>query len=78
MPVAGRINDSKGDDVPKQKTHKGAAKRFRLSANGKVRRGHSGHTHILTKKSSKRKRKLRQQTEVSDAFAKQIRGVLHN
>ena len=48
--------------VPKQKTHKGAAKRFKLSATGKVRRGHSGKTHILTKKSSKRKRKLRQQT----------------
>jgi large subunit ribosomal protein L35 len=63
--------------VPKQKTHKGAAKRFRLSAKGKVRRGHSGHTHILTKKSSKRKRKLRQQTSVSDAFAKQLREMLH-
>jgi len=62
--------------VPKQKTHKGAAKRFRLSATGKVRRGHSGHTHILTKKSSKRKRKLRQQTAVSDSFAKQIRALL--
>jgi large subunit ribosomal protein L35 len=63
--------------VPKQKTHKGAAKRFRVNANGKVKRGHSGHTHILTKKSSKRKRKLRQQTEVSDAFEKMIRGLLH-
>jgi len=64
--------------VPKQKTHKGAAKRFKLSGTGKVRRGHSGKTHILTKKSSKRKRKLRQQTEVSEAFAKQIRSLLHN
>jgi large subunit ribosomal protein L35 len=63
--------------VPKQKTHKGAAKRFRLTANGKVKRGHSGHTHILTKKSSKRKRKLRQATQVSDAFEKTIRGLLH-
>ena len=43
-----------------------------------MRRGHSGKTHILTKKSSKRKRKLRQQTEVSEAFAKQIRSLLHN
>jgi large subunit ribosomal protein L35 len=64
--------------VPKQKTHKGAAKRFRLSANGKVKRGHSGHTHILTKKSSKRKRNLRQSAEVSEAFAKQIRDMLHH
>ena len=64
-------------EVPKQKTHKGAAKRFRVNANGKVKRGHSGKTHILTKKSSKRKRKLRQQTEVSDSFEKMIRGLLH-
>ena len=63
--------------MPKQKTHKGAAKRFRLTSTGKVRRGHSGKAHILTKKSSKRKRKLRPQTEVSDAFAKQIRDMLH-
>jgi ribosomal protein L35 len=42
-----------------------------------VRRGHSGKSHILTKKSSKRKRKLRAQTEVSDAFSKQIRDMLH-
>ena len=63
--------------MPKQKTHKGAAKRFRLSANGKVKRGHSGHTHILTKKSSKRKRNLRQAAQVSEAFAKQIRDMLH-
>jgi large subunit ribosomal protein L35 len=63
--------------VPKQKTHKGAAKRFKLSGTGKVRRGHSGKSHILTKKSSKRKRKLRQQGEVSEAFAKQIRSLLH-
>jgi large subunit ribosomal protein L35 len=63
--------------VPKQKTHKGAAKRFKLSGTGKVRRGHSGKTHILTKKSSKRKRKLRQETLVSEAFAKQIRALLH-
>jgi large subunit ribosomal protein L35 len=64
--------------VPKQKSHRGASKRFRLSATGKVRRGHSGHTHILTKKSQKRKRKLRKQTVVADAFAKQIRGLLHD
>ena len=63
--------------MPKQKTHKGAAKRFKLSATGKVRRGHSGKSHILTKKSQKRKRNLRQQTTVSDAFEKTIRGLLH-
>ena len=44
--------------MPKLKTHKGAAKRFRMTATGKVKRGHSFARHILTKKSSKRKRQL--------------------
>lgn len=44
--------------MPKLKTHKGAAKRFRLTASGKVKRGHSHARHILTKKSAKRKRNL--------------------
>lgn len=44
--------------MPKLKTHKGAAKRFRLTATGKVKRGHSHARHILTKKTAKRKRML--------------------
>ena len=44
--------------MPKLKTHKGAAKRFRVTANGKIKRGHSHARHILTKKSTKRKRNL--------------------
>ena len=44
--------------MPKLKTHKGAAKRFRLTATGKVKRGHSHARHILTKKTTKRKRQL--------------------
>lgn len=44
--------------MPKLKTHKGAAKRFRTTATGKIKRGHSHARHILTKKSSKRKRQL--------------------
>lgn len=44
--------------MPKLKTHKGAAKRFRLTATGKIKRGHSHARHILTKKSNKRKRLL--------------------
>ncbi|MFZ4793853.1 MAG: 50S ribosomal protein L35 [Blastocatellia bacterium] len=44
--------------MPKLKTHKGAAKRFRTTATGKVKRGHSHARHILTKKSAKRKRQL--------------------
>ena len=44
--------------MPKIKTHKGAAKRFKTTASGKVKRGKAFHSHILTKKSSGRKRKL--------------------
>ncbi|MFL6278339.1 MAG: 50S ribosomal protein L35 [Blastocatellia bacterium] len=44
--------------MPKLKTHKGAAKRFRLTAKGKVKRGHSHARHILTSKTAKRKRLL--------------------
>ncbi len=45
--------------MPKMKTHKGAAKRFRLTATGKVKRYKAFKSHILTKKSPKRKRNLR-------------------
>ena len=44
--------------MPKLKTHKGAAKRFRSTASGKFKRGHSHARHILTKKTHKRKRLL--------------------
>jgi large subunit ribosomal protein L35 len=44
--------------MPKLKTHKGAAKRFRITATGKIKRGHSHARHILTKKTNKRKRLL--------------------
>lgn len=53
--------------MPKLKTHKGAAKRFRLTATGKVKRGHSHARHILTKKSTKRKRHLDIDALVADA-----------
>lgn len=45
--------------MPKIKTHSGAKKRFKLSKNGKVLRAHAFKSHILTKKSTKRKRNLR-------------------
>ena len=46
--------------MPKMKTHKGAAKRFRTTGSGKVKRYKAFKSHILTKKTSKRKRGLRQ------------------
>lgn len=45
--------------MPKLKTHSGAKKRFSLTKNGKVKRAHANKSHILNKKSTKRKRGLR-------------------
>jgi large subunit ribosomal protein L35 len=60
----------------KLKTHKGAAKRFKLTAGGKIIRGHAFARHILTSKSSKRKRKLGQSTTVSGADVRHVRAML--
>lgn len=62
--------------VPKLKTHRGAAKRFHLTGSGKVRRRHALKNHILTKKTQKRKRHLRKGTEVSPAFARNVRRMI--
>ena len=53
--------------MPKMKTHRGAAKRFKKTGTGKVVRSQAFHSHILTKKSSNRKRSLAGETEVSSA-----------
>jgi large subunit ribosomal protein L35 len=62
--------------MPKLKTHKGAAKRFRLTATGKVKRGHSHARHILTSKTTKRKRQLDLDSLVSDADEKPTKRML--
>lgn len=62
--------------MPKLKTHKGAAKRFRFTASGKIKRGHSHARHILTKKSAKRKRRLDIDTFVSEADERHVRIML--
>ncbi len=62
--------------MPKKKSHRGAAKRFKLTATGKVLRGHAGHSHILTKKTRTRKRRLRKRGQVAPAFAATIRSIL--
>ena len=62
--------------MPKLKTHKGAAKRFRLTATGKVKRGHSHARHILTKKTTKRKRHLDIDALVADADQKPTKRML--
>ena len=45
--------------MPKMKSHKGARKRFKITGSGEVKRGRAFKSHILTKKTSKRKRRLR-------------------
>ena len=62
--------------MPKMKTHRGAKKRFKVTGGGKVLRHHSMCSHILTKKSTKRKRKLRKATEVQGKFADKIKQMI--
>lgn len=62
--------------MPKQKTHRGAAKRFSLTKSGKVKRAHAYTSHIKNKKTSKRKRRLRQNTYVAAVEAKKVKKVL--
>ena len=62
--------------MPKLKTHKGAAKRFRVTANGKIKRGHSHGRHILTKKTAKRKRNLDIDTLVAEADQQRVDRML--
>jgi large subunit ribosomal protein L35 len=61
--------------MPKIKTHKGTAKRFRITRNGKVLSRHSHQSHILEKKSSKRKRAFKGTREVSAADARSIKRI---
>jgi large subunit ribosomal protein L35 len=62
--------------MPKLKTHKGAAKRFKKTGTGKIKRHHSGARHILTSKARSRKRRLRQGTMVDDANLNAVREML--
>ena len=62
--------------MPKLKTHKGAAKRFKKTGSGKIERQHAFHSHILTKKGPGRKAKLAGETEVSKANKKTAKRML--
>ena len=66
----------KHQKTKKQKTHKGAAKRFRLTKTGKVKKRIAGRSHILSKKSRKRKRHMRKNSYLSGAQAKLVRRLL--
>lgn len=62
--------------MPKIKTHRGAAKRFSLTKSGKVKRAKAYKSHILTKKSTKRKRNLRKGTYIAAVEEKNIRKLI--
>lgn len=58
--------------MPKIKTNRAAAKRFRKTASGKFKAGHAFKSHILTKKATKRKRTLRATNHVRDCDTKRV------
>jgi large subunit ribosomal protein L35 len=62
--------------MPKMKTHRGAAKRFRKTASGKLKRRRAYKSHILEKKSRKRKRRLRRPALVAASDEKRVKRML--
>lgn len=62
--------------MPKMKTNRGAAKRFRATGSGRIKRKRAFHSHILTKKDTKRKRRLRTTVLVSRSDEKAIRRLV--
>lgn len=62
--------------MPKMKTKRGAAKRFKLTGSGQIKRSKAFTSHILTKKSTKRKRNLRKSGLVDSSDIKGIRRIL--
>ena len=62
--------------MPKMKTNRGAAKRLRRTGTGKIKRMRANKSHMLTKKSKKRKRRLRSSTLVSPADMGRMKGLL--
>ena len=62
--------------MPKMKTHRGAAKRFKKTATGRIIRSRSNKQHILTKKSAKRKRRLRKPALVAPVDEKRLKQML--
>ncbi|MBQ1283649.1 MAG: 50S ribosomal protein L35 [Acutalibacteraceae bacterium] len=62
--------------MPKIKTHTGAKKRFKLTKSGKVKRAHAFKSHILNKKTTKRKRNLRKQVTADKTNTAQIKRLI--
>ncbi|MBU8932746.1 MAG: 50S ribosomal protein L35 [candidate division Zixibacteria bacterium] len=64
--------------MPKMRTQRGAAKRFKKTASGKLKRHHAYKTHILTKMSPKRRRQLRKASHVSKADTRRMLQMVPN
>ena len=62
--------------MPKMKSHRGAAKRFKVTPTGKIRRRKAFRSHILEKKSAKRKRRLQVPDTVAASDEKRVRRML--
>jgi large subunit ribosomal protein L35 len=62
--------------MPKMKSHRGAAKRFKKTGTGRVKRGQAYTSHILTKKTAKRKRYLRQSALIAKSDEKRVKRLL--
>ena len=62
--------------MPKQKTHSGAKKRFRVTGKGRVRRGKAGKSHMMTGKNKRRLRRLRKNDMVDKADEKSVLRLL--
>mgnify|MGYP001283796503 FL=1 len=62
--------------MPKMKTHKASAKRFKKTGTGKLKRSHAYTSHLFANKSQKRKRKLRKSTLVSSSDYKRIKHMI--
>ncbi len=62
--------------MPKMKTHKGTAKRIKITPTGKVIRRRASSNHLLAKKSKRRKRVIKSNSRVTGKFAKNVKKVL--
>jgi large subunit ribosomal protein L35 len=74
--AAVRGEDEGVDPMPKMKTKRGAAKRFKVTGSGKVRRARGYRRHILTTKSRKRKRQLRRAGLVAPANERAVKALI--
>ena len=62
--------------MPKMKTRKGAAKRFKVTGSGRIKRNKANHRHMLIRRSNKAKRKMRQSALVSSGDRKLVKAML--